>query len=122
MAATSSLFEPVGLDCKPSIVLNVCCYLTEMSLYDPETMLTSRYLSEFVCKFIEAVEEPTDGVEVLKKVCFMAYITFLFLAPLGTNKRNPRDGHLVSRMSGRGPGLGRSLLLVLTKVPVETIS
>ena len=93
-----------------------------MSLYDPETMLTSRYLSEFVCKFIEAVEEPTDGVEVLKKVCFMAYITFLFLAPLGTNKRNPRDGHLVSRMSSRGPGLGRSLLLVLTKVLLETIS
>ena len=79
MAATSLLFEPAGLDCKPSIVLHVCCYLTEMSLYDPETMLTSRYLSEFVCKFIEAVEEPTERVEVLKKVCFMAYINFCSL-------------------------------------------
>ena len=54
-----------------------------MSLYDPETMVNSRYLSEFVRKFIEAVEESTQIVEVLKKVCFMAYIAVLFLSPLG---------------------------------------
>ena len=67
-------------------MFHVCCYLTEMDSYATPVMPSNRYLSEFICKFIEAVEEPTQIFEVLRRVCFMAYITVLFSVPLGAVK------------------------------------
>ena len=80
-----------------------CCYSVTTSLRVPlftsflflsigmylnvlQATPASRYLSEFVCRFIEVMEEPAHILEVLRKVCFMAYITVLFVCAFGCQK------------------------------------